>query len=351
MPESQQERLLKTVLEFAVGAPFTFDPPAYRKGSATREPCDVAWVCNGVAVLANMTSSATDSADHMLRHNLDKLRGWLRVWQSGAQRLQGSSASMDFDVGFDEVTHHVLLSVVDGPNAFGETHSDWQSDKPQDARVALVLTLPEPVLSQMFRQGGGMHELVDLAEGMRRRGGRLSEADVHRMWSDAYRHAQRNELSRVRSEPQFRKAQARIRGLLNVAFERTHVPESGDAFEMLADIKMCEMMRLTADVSNEMFEMEVLPDGAFGKVAVQLFWDLGPYPVQMFLATAHSLDLDETWTRFSKHHELLRSKPRPWGALGIDILPMGPMGAMPITYVSRPRPSRLAHRLARLSTD
>src|SRR5712692_9257446 len=109
---SIQESLVRAFTEHSVGAPFVFSPDNISKGSqnsGSRQPADLAWVCNECVVLMNMTRRENASADKLYHHNMDRLLGWLRMWKLG-HRLIGSNYYKRFDLGPDDVEHVILLS-------------------------------------------------------------------------------------------------------------------------------------------------------------------------------------------------------------------------------------------------
>lgn len=184
-PQSAQEGFVRTLLDIELGAAFTFVPDKWRnEGGQPHEPCDLASVCNGAAFLFCMTSRGRKSADWMIKHNLGQLRGWLREWSKG-QRLRGRNSFREFDLGFDEVEHHVLISVVDGAHAAGAWHVLSPSDYATKARsTSAAVTLPANVIIYVLGHSGSMHTILDVALWLRDAGRMVPERELlqHVQW-------------------------------------------------------------------------------------------------------------------------------------------------------------------------
>lgn len=115
VPESDQEAIVAAFTASSLGAPFIWEPAPYRKGSGTREPADLAWICRGTIFLINM-KAGNAAAEKLHSGNLKQMRGWLRMWASGVP-LRGSNDWQRFDESLQSVEQIVLLSVVQAKDA------------------------------------------------------------------------------------------------------------------------------------------------------------------------------------------------------------------------------------------
>ena len=88
MLSSSQEELIAGLSRGTLGRRSIFEPEQYRKGSATREPADVAWFCGDAVVLMYLKGGKGTWQGHMA-DNLRQARGWLKAWRAG-RPLQGS---------------------------------------------------------------------------------------------------------------------------------------------------------------------------------------------------------------------------------------------------------------------
>ena len=107
---------------------------------------------------------------------------------------------------------------------------------------------------------------------------------------------------------------------------------------------------MTAEIANRLHEMDSVPDGAFGAVAYQLFWELGPYNTQMWLPTEAAFHYDDVWKTQSDFLATLKRRTNRWGVLGFMEQPIGPLRMFSVLGEPRSVPSRLSRRLDRMRT-
>jgi hypothetical protein len=162
VPASVQEQLVSELTRHSLGAPFLFEPDSYRKGSAIREPADLAWLCRDTLFLFNMQAGRATCAQQT-EHNMSQLHGWLRMWSLGS-RLQGANEWQTFDLAIDEVGAIVLLSVVHSADARLEVHPPPFAvpRNKAEARVLARTTVPTSVLLELAHRGGSALDLADL---------------------------------------------------------------------------------------------------------------------------------------------------------------------------------------------
>jgi hypothetical protein len=201
MSASAQEEFLAEVARHSLGAPFLFEPDAFRKGKATREPADLAWLCRDTLFLINMQESAA-AHEEQVRHNLRQLYGWLRMWSLG-DRLTGRNDWQSFDVGVDDIGCTVLVSVVAGSDSRAELHPAPTTSPRNvaESRVAAAVTIPAEVLLELARRGGSALDLTDLILRVGRSQDEVSESTALRLLAEHHENA----LARARVAPEVRR--------------------------------------------------------------------------------------------------------------------------------------------------
>lgn len=154
-PVSPQEQLLHALSKFSLGASFLFCPDLY----GNDEPCDVAWVCDDIAILIWCTTIKRSYAKANA-HNLDQARVWLHRWHRG-QNLKGRNEGREFDLAYRDCSSIICLSVVDVPGAVAEIHSEL-GRKRSFGVPAYFATLPQSALHMLANLGGGPRDLLML---------------------------------------------------------------------------------------------------------------------------------------------------------------------------------------------
>jgi hypothetical protein len=66
--QSEQETVLEEFMQNSFGAQHLYVPREFRKGTAQREPADLAWSADGLVVLFYMTASTNKLVDQ-IEHN------------------------------------------------------------------------------------------------------------------------------------------------------------------------------------------------------------------------------------------------------------------------------------------
>jgi hypothetical protein len=161
---SEQEKIVKLLMERSMGAPFIFAPDKYRKGNAVREPADLAWACNGCVLLFFMqaTSNASSKA---IQHNLAQAKGWMRVWRNG-QPLTGKNPARDFSVDYRDVPHVVIVSVIDTADAGLRYHAD----EAHALGVSRCATISQTALHMLANRSASMRDVIHVIESVRESG-------------------------------------------------------------------------------------------------------------------------------------------------------------------------------------
>ncbi len=154
---SEQEHWIEALSRHTLGSLFVFRPDDYRKGNATREPCDLAWFANDCLVVMCMYRGSSRDFSSAEQHNIKQLRGGLRAWVSG-RPISGSNDSWSFNVAEAEVKHVVALSIIGGNNAGGRRLD--LDDVNLGRKVRLAATLPEQTVELFAQKGGSMRDLI-----------------------------------------------------------------------------------------------------------------------------------------------------------------------------------------------
>lgn len=170
--QSEQERLMRLISEQSMGAPFIFAPDQYAKGNASREPSDMAWVCNNCVLLMYLKKTNRSAEETTLR-NLRQAAGWLRAWKAG-QPLRGKNSYKEFDIPFIAKRHIVILSITDCPDAIARCHQD----KVLEMGVTLCATLPLSVVHELVQMHASMIDLLAFINILRSNNLKLSEVEA-----------------------------------------------------------------------------------------------------------------------------------------------------------------------------
>lgn len=167
--QSDQERLLALYSRKSMGGPYLFAPDEWKKGGAVREPADLAWVCNGCAVLMYMCGKdpqteplKIERARHKAsQHNINQSAGWLREWRKG-RSLTGRNEYGRFDVPYTSVQHIVVLSIVSCSGVLTMYHQETL-----DLGVTLCATVARSVMELFAETGTSTLDLVDFVNHLR----------------------------------------------------------------------------------------------------------------------------------------------------------------------------------------
>ena len=191
---SEQEELMRTLAERSMGAPFVFVPDKwYKPRGEEREAADLAWVCNGCAVLMylkkKVRSGRPDRAtfDRLTESNFIQARGWLRAWRANMSTLRGANAYRSFDMACDGCEHLVILSIVDCDGAQFQEYPDLA----RDLGVRVCVSLPYSFMEALGKMGGSMLDLLAGVQESRKVGLALPEHLALRVVRDYQRESWR----------------------------------------------------------------------------------------------------------------------------------------------------------------
>lgn len=154
--QSTQESVLEEFMQRSFGAQFLFVPKKYKKGTAHREPADLAWVTDELVVLFYLRSSS-ESLESQIKHNRNQAAGYHRMWASGkpAYALRGKNRFGDeCFVPYEKAPMKAAMLIVSskcGPH-FSEPLTP---NKPN-----VVLVLPELLVHWVAEFGGTIVDLM-----------------------------------------------------------------------------------------------------------------------------------------------------------------------------------------------
>ncbi|MBE3077541.1 hypothetical protein [Clavibacter michiganensis] len=184
---SAQESQVHEFANYSLSATMIFAPVEYKKGDATREPCDLVWVARDMLFLIAMQESKK-SQEKQDSHNLTQLRGWLRAWSTLGLKLEGETTLRSYSIGPTEY-QTVLISVTD--TLEGRASILPLPGAPKNAaeeKVILACSIPAAALSHLATAGGGAADLAALIDQLAKAPEPVS-AHVFIQWIDDLRNS------------------------------------------------------------------------------------------------------------------------------------------------------------------
>lgn len=143
-------------MQRSFGAQFLYIPKKYRKGTAHREPADLAWVTDDFVVLFYLRSSS-ESLESQIKHNRNQAAGYHRMWASGkpAYALRGKNRFGDeCFVPYDKAPMKAAMLIVSSKCA-PHFLEPLTSKRPN-----AVLVLPELLVHWVAEFGGTIVDLL-----------------------------------------------------------------------------------------------------------------------------------------------------------------------------------------------
>lgn len=156
--QSDQETVLEEFMQHSFGAQQLYVPRKYRKGTAQREPADLAWSADGLVVLFYMTASKGKLADQ-IEHNRRQAIGYHRLWSTNKSQyaLKGRNRFGDeCSASYASVQVYLTLLVVSD-----ECGIDILEPITPQIRNA-VIVVPEMLLHWVAEFGGSIVDLLTL---------------------------------------------------------------------------------------------------------------------------------------------------------------------------------------------
>ena len=266
----------------SMGAPFVFEPDSYMKGSASKEPFDLAWACNGCLVMMSMTRG-NKSREQKFQHNVGALKGWLRLW-SDELPLRGSNEYQTFEIRPGNYPHLVLLSIVDGRDSTAEYHTDiLTTGAVRNSGAVFVATLPERALSRLAELGGSTRDLLALVNLVRTSSRTISESTAVAMVEALHRSAFVRAVEHTPGLTVDDDLMSQIvHGMIAVRTGVTTTPgtfphSSGDAYTVLNDLEWEGLLVLLRNASAAVAPIAETAPGTMGPLAMSNEVTIRPY--------------------------------------------------------------------------
>ena len=160
---SDQESAVHAFASYCLSATMIFAPNEFKKGNATREPCDLVWVARDMLFLIAMQASTKPQLKQD-NHNVTQLRGWLRTWCTSDIKLEGATPITQYSISHDELPL-VLVSVADAEDGKAAILRLPGAPKNEaEEKVLLACSIPAVALMQLAHTGGGAADLACLID-------------------------------------------------------------------------------------------------------------------------------------------------------------------------------------------
>jgi hypothetical protein len=158
--QSDQEAVIEEFIRKSFGAQFLYIPKKYAKGTAHREPADLAWLAGDTVTLFYLRSSKEKLADQ-IKHNRIQAAGYYRAWSSDkpAYALRGKNVYGD-ECYVPHKTVKKYLSILIVSEKCGIQFSHALTDKIDNA----VIVIPEMLMHWVAEFGGTIVDLLILIE-------------------------------------------------------------------------------------------------------------------------------------------------------------------------------------------
>jgi len=158
--QSTQESVLEEFMQNSFGAQFLYIPKKFFKGTAPKEPADLAWVANDIAILFYLRSSKEALADQVL-HNRKQAAGFHRLWSTNQVRyaLRGRNRFGD-ECFMPYSSLRTYLSILVVSEKCGIHFAPALTEKIANA----VVVIPEALLHWLAEFGGTIVDLLFLVD-------------------------------------------------------------------------------------------------------------------------------------------------------------------------------------------
>jgi hypothetical protein len=266
--QSVQESILEEFMQRSFGAQNLFIPKKYSKGGATREPADLAWVCEDFIALFYMKGT-NETLDRQVEGNRKQAKGFHRMWATTNPSYALRGVNRFGDECFERYNEkQPLIHFLIVSNKCGV----FRTTQITNVRPNLVLVIPDQLLHWISEFGGTMTDLLMLIKTFTE--GLLSE-DV----------TSENAFSRLKQH-----TISYIEDSLST-IETTPFYLTRDAqFDFIFIYEMLSRMRLPSNIGTEIYAKDAKK---FRKLAGCIFGDL-TLPEFASLAVVSKMVLDES---------------------------------------------------------
>lgn len=155
---SHQEAMIENFMQKSFGANSLFTPDEYRKGSATREPADLAWHIDDFVSLIYMKSGKS-SLKKQIMGNKKQFIGYLGKWKSNdpLYTLKGTNRFGDnIALPYADVRVIVGILVVSAPCGC------QVKIVPLEEKIAIEIVIPESLFNVIANSRGTMIDLLNI---------------------------------------------------------------------------------------------------------------------------------------------------------------------------------------------
>lgn len=156
---SLQETVLEELMQRSFGAQDLYIPHRYLRGNALREPADLVWWSNGVAVLFYLTSGKK-SLEKQDQHNIEQAKGWLRYWtKKPSHFLKATNRYGDeLLLSSSRAAFAIYVSIVS--HATGVVFHTINTDGPK----GFICSIPESLIHSISSFGGTVIDFLVIIE-------------------------------------------------------------------------------------------------------------------------------------------------------------------------------------------
>ena len=173
-PVNEHERIVAAFARNSLGASGIFHP---KKWPNRHEPADILISVRRSLFICNLYSSVRPF-DRLYQHNLDQARDRIEEWKSDGHRLKGKNKFRSFDIGWEDIDHIAIVSVVDGPHRACSTHTAEQTGTTE--KICTSFTITTEIFKYLSAKGGGPRELLLISNFLYAQGGIVDELDTIR---------------------------------------------------------------------------------------------------------------------------------------------------------------------------
>ena len=254
---TRQEDLVARFAKHSISSGATFHPDQWSSGT---EPADMIISIGRAMVFVNMTQSGS-WLEQLIEHNISQARDRMVEWQTGKQ-IRGKNDHASFQIGWDDVDHIAVISVVDGRHAACmRHHPDLLKLSP---KVAVAATVTSAVVSELAQLGGGARELVNLCASLPYEQ-TLSQSEARHLVRS--RHDQLMSQALVGIRESTRRYKGPTGGRAITTFEQSRIVFEGmrnqqGGHPAFADLDWADVFQACAFITHQTAEIEGLEVGS-----------------------------------------------------------------------------------------
>ncbi|XAZ22451.1 hypothetical protein LVY75_27120 [Sinorhizobium sp. B11] len=255
---SDQEKLVAHFASHSISAHAIFHPVQWGNG---REPADMIIVAGRTLFFINMTKGKSYFED-LVEHNLKQARDRINEWQAGLA-IRGRNEWRTFTVGWDDVDHIAVISVVDGPHAACSDHPLAGLNLPEKVKICTSLT--SKVMHEIAALNGSARDILDVCVSLRNED-IFSEEDLAASVSWMVQELRTQFLSQIPRQPTRLGLGIRNGELVSsidefIGYLTDVRREPTEGMEVLADVSWENMLAAAAYITKTVADIEWSNDG------------------------------------------------------------------------------------------